>query len=174
MNRVYFARGCRGGIVRRVQVGLSAKGYYTGQLDGQYGGGTGRAVAALQKDSGLPETGTVDASTWEAATMSPVPAVAERCLQVTAAFEGHGFSIVVGNFDGAWLTWGIIGFTLKHGQVQRLILEAWQKDPGTVTAAFGPRATELIGLLSRNDPAELKAWADSISLGSSKQQLAEP
>lgn len=40
-----------------------------------------------------------------------IPAALDRSLQVTAAFEGHGFGMLQGNWDGAWLTWGIIGFT---------------------------------------------------------------
>jgi hypothetical protein len=31
--------------------------------------------------------------------------------------------MVAGNFDNAWLTWGIIGFTLKHGEIQKIIKE---------------------------------------------------
>jgi hypothetical protein len=47
-----------------------------------------------------------------------VPAVFDRSLQLTAAFEGHGFTKLEGNFDGAGLTWGIIGFTWSNNQLQ--------------------------------------------------------
>lgn len=174
MDSVRFGRGSRGGIIRRLQVALASAGYYTGNVDGVYGGGTERAVSAFQHDNGLAPSGTVDATTWAKATALPVPTVAERCLQVTAAFEGHGYSIVQGNFDGALLTWGIIGFTLKAGRIQEIVLQAWQMDPHTVRSAFGERTAQLIDLLSRNKAAELSAWANSISLGRSKTQVAEP
>lgn len=174
MSRIYLARGCRGGIARKLQVALAAGGYYTGGIDGAFGGGTRDAVIALQTDKRLPRSGAVDEATWTAATASPLPGVAERCLQLTAAFEGHGYSIVKGNFDGAWLTWGIIGFTLKHGEIQKIVMQAWQTDPNTVRAAFGDRTGELIDLMSANSAAALARWADAISLGKSKVTVTEP
>lgn len=174
MARIILARGCRGGIVRKLQVALAASGYYTGGIDGAYGGGTERAVAALQRAKRLAVTGTVDEATWQAASAAPLPSVAERCLQLTAAFEGHGFSIVQGNFDGAWLTWGIIAFTLKFGGIQKIVLQAWQLDPNTVRTAFGDRTNELIGLMARNNAAELQRWADAISVPPGKAPVFEP
>jgi hypothetical protein len=174
MARIILARGCRGGIARKLQIALASGGYYTGGIDGAYGGGTERAVAALQKAKRLVVTGAVDEATWKAATAAPLPSVAERCLQLTAAFEGHGFSIVQGNFDGAWLTWGIIGFTLKFGSIQKIVLQAWQLDPSTVRAAFGERTNELIGLMTRNKAAELQRWANAISVTPSMAPVIEP
>ena len=174
MGRIYFARGCRGAIPKRLQACLAAGGFYTGAVDGIYGGGTERAVRAFQASQRLEQTGAVDEATWIGATQSPIPSLAERCLQLTAAFEGHGFSIVQGNFDGAWLTWGIIGFTLKHGEIQRLVLRAWEADPNTVRAAFGERVSELVQLVARNNPRELERWANSVSSGASKASVIEP
>ena len=59
--------------------------------------------------------------------------------------EGHGFTMVAGDFDGAGLTWGIIGFTLKHGEIQRIVQERvvfapiWENG---FIRAFGPRMEE--------------------------------
>ena len=174
MSRIYLARGCRGAIAKRLQACLAAGGFYTGAVDGVYGGGTEKAVRAFQASQHLEPTGGVDEATWIGATQSPIPSLAERCLQLTAVFEGHGFSIVQGNFDGAWLTWGIIGFTLKHGEIQHFLLRAWETDPGTLRAAFGDRASELIQLMARNRPKELERWADSVSSGASKASVIEP
>jgi cell wall-associated NlpC family hydrolase len=41
-------------------------GYYTGTLDGDYGGGTEQSVRALQAAYQLPETGVVAGDTWTA------------------------------------------------------------------------------------------------------------
>jgi peptidoglycan hydrolase-like protein with peptidoglycan-binding domain len=41
-------------------------GYYTGVLDGDYGGGTERAVRAFQTAYQLPETGVIAGETWTA------------------------------------------------------------------------------------------------------------
>jgi hypothetical protein len=174
MNRTYFGRGCRGDLVTTMQRALSSKDYYTGKLDGQFGGGTETAVKGLQADRGLFASGEVDEMTWNVMNETPLPSLVERCLGVVAAFEGHGYSLVVGNFDGAWLTWGVIGFTLKHGEIERIVLEAWAEDPQIVSNAFGPETTGLIGRFQRNDRNELRQWADSISVGPSKVKVAEP
>ncbi|MBI4754616.1 MAG: peptidoglycan-binding protein [Betaproteobacteria bacterium] len=174
MDRIYFARGCRGALPARLQLGLATQGYYTGRVDGAFGGGTERAVLGFQADRGLARTGAVDAATWSGATSSPIPEVSERALGLTAAFEGHGYSIVAGNFDGAWLTWGIIGFTLKHGEVQKIILQAWAESPQTVRDAFGPVTAQLVDLMARNNAAELQRWANSISVPPQRYVVTEP
>jgi hypothetical protein len=101
----------------------------------------------------------------------PIPSVTERSLQLTAAFEGHGFGLAVGNFDGALLTWGIIGFTITSGEVQEIVLEVNQSHPELVQQAFGTNAAELLQLMtaSRDLP---KQWADEHTLAN--RALAEP
>jgi len=173
MPRSLFGRGSRGAIIRRIQQRLSRGGYYTGNLDGLYGGGTERAVAAYQRDRALPATGMVDEYTWKALMRVRIPSVQERCLQLTAAFEGHGFGMVQGNWDGAWLTWGIIGFTLKHGEIGRIVLEVHAKQPGVMRQAFGGLTNELLTVL-RAPAADQEAWANRISLGPRRYTVAEP
>jgi hypothetical protein len=164
MERVILGRGARGGIVRSVQEQLSAGGYYTGNIDGQYGGGTFRAVSGFQQHANLPVNGALDESTWSGLMRRPKPSVFERALQLTAAFEGHGFGIIQGNWDDAWLTWGVIGFTLKHGEIQKILLGIAATDPQVVTAAFGSAAPQLLDILHAS-AAQQEAWANSISEG---------
>src|SRR5262249_23490310 len=147
MARILVARDARGLIVDRVQAALQKERLYTGRLDGLYGGGTQRAVSFFQEQSGLPATGKVDDLTWTPLVQSDPPTMFERCLQLTAALEGHGFGLVVGNFDGAGLTWGIIGFTLKHGEIPRIVDETTARDPGAITRAFGDLADELLRVM---------------------------
>jgi len=100
--------------------------------------------------------------------------VFERCLQLTARIEGHGYQAVAGDFDGAGLTWGIIGFTLQHGEIQALVREAMLRDPDLVRSAFGASTDELVGRLTGDDWNQLKDWADSISVGPNGVGVAQP
>ena len=135
--KILLARGARGELVRRAQVKLASAGTQVGKIDGSYGEGTARAVAAFRRRSGLGRADQIDVPTWEALVGRPIPSVRDRALQVTAAFEGHGFTLVQGNYDGAWLTWGVIGFTLKHGELPSIVLEAHRSggSPGRTRSA---------------------------------------
>ena len=173
MARVLFAKGASGEIVRRIQRRLTAKGFDPKGVDGRYGDDTRKAVRAFQTSSRLDPSGEVDVTTWRKLMAKPVPSVRERALQVTAAFEGHDFTLAQGNFDGAGITWGIIGFTLAHGELSKIVLEVQQQAPQLVKQAFGAKAQELLAIM-RAPRARQIAFADSISLGASKVRLAEP
>jgi len=113
----------------------------------------------------------VDDATWQLLLQEPVPAVSERSLQLTAAFEGHGFELAVGNFDGALLTWGIIGFTLSAGEVQSIVLAINDAHPELVKGSFGDKTNELLQLMNADGDFQEK-WADEHTLGNGS--LAEP
>ena len=168
-----FGRGARGEIIRRLQVQLTAAGFSTNGRDGIYGNGTVGAVKAFQKANGLTVTGSVDDKTWVLSMKAPVPPLLDRCLGLTATFEGHGFTLAQGNFDGAGLTWGIIGFTLKHGELKRIIKAAFTEDPELVRSCFGDKTDELLKILEKPLDQQI-AWADSISIPPSKAPLQEP
>ncbi len=167
MSRVIFATGVKGDIIRGMQ---SRLGLPASQIDSQYGRITAQAVSTFQTSSGLPSTGEVDEDTWAKLMQTPTPAMKERALQLTAAFEGHGFSLAQGNFDGAGITWGIIGFTLAGGELARILK---QIQAGMLQDAFGESAAQLLAILDAT-PAQQIAFADGISLGASKTALAEP
>jgi peptidoglycan hydrolase-like protein with peptidoglycan-binding domain len=171
--RVLFARGVRGEIVRKLQLRLTALRFNPKGIDGDYGDNTRKAVRAFQKASGLTPTGEVDLTTWKRLAGGPVPSVRDRSLQLTAAFEGHDFTLAQGNFDGAGVTWGIIGFTLTNGSLGSVVLEVQRRKPALVGEAFGPRANELLRVVRAPNSQQL-AFANSISLGASKARLAEP
>lgn len=101
----------------------------------------------------------------------PIPSCALRSLQLTASFESHGFGLAMGNFDGALLTWGIIGFTLKHDKVSSIVLAVNDSFPERIQEAFGASASELLSLM-RASKAEQESWADEHTL--SNGRLAEP
>ncbi len=55
--------GDKGSAVREVQRRLKKLGYLAGEVDGDYGNGTKRAVIAFQKRNGLKQTGSVNSAT---------------------------------------------------------------------------------------------------------------
>jgi peptidoglycan hydrolase-like protein with peptidoglycan-binding domain len=163
--------GAFGDLVRQIQTQLNSQGFNTGGVDGQYGGNTSKAVSGFQTGQGTNATGTVDDQTWASLMQAPVPAVAMRSLQLTASFEGHGFTLAVGNFDGAGVTWGIIGFNLKSGTLQQIVLSVNASNPEVVAQAFGANAAQLLQVV-QDTPANQIAWANSITVGG--RSLAQP
>ncbi len=170
MGEVVIAQGARGGLVLRLQQALADPRV---KPDGVYGLGTATAVRQAQTKNSLPPTGEADPITWSAVTGQPPPALLDRALQMTAAFEGHGFGLAQGNFDGAGITWGIIGFTLQHGELGRIILEAQRQNQALVQNAFASDTDEILRLLTQPLQDQL-AWADQHSLGRSRTLFAEP
>jgi len=173
MARVLFAKGVKGDIVRKLQQRLTDLGFDPIGVDGDYGDNTRNAVIAFQQaNSGLDVTGEVDVTTYERLLGPPIPSVEERSLQLTAAFEGHSFTLAEGNFDGAGITWGIIGFTLAHGEIQKIIQEINDRSPSLVREAFLDKTDQLLDVL-KSPLSEQLAFASSISVGSNNR-LAEP
>ena len=58
-----ISRNKTGELVRRIQSCLTVLGYYSGEIDGQYGPGTKEAVTAFQKQNGLDADGMVGQET---------------------------------------------------------------------------------------------------------------
>jgi peptidoglycan hydrolase-like protein with peptidoglycan-binding domain len=170
-GRVLFGEGAQGDLVRAIQTQLAHAGVYRAAVDGDYGGATAQAVRLFRRKKGLPLAPFVDPQTWTTLTNQPVPTVRDRALQVTASFEGHGFTLAMGNFDGAGITWGVIGFTLKSGSLTRIVLDVQASQPRLVQQAFGPKAAELIGVMRASWARQL-AFANSITIAGGR--LAEP
>jgi hypothetical protein len=174
MAQLLFGPGARGESIAFLQQKLIDAGFDTNGVDASYGRGTTSAVKAFQEKRGLPVTGNVDEDTWAAATNdAPIPSMRERCLALTSTFEGHGYTLAQGNFDGAGVTWGIIGFTLKGGELTNIVNAAYKSDPTMVEGCFGDCTDKLLKVLGESQ-AEQLAWADSVSSGASKITLAEP
>src|SRR5260221_2411211 len=173
MGDIVLARGARGDLVMRVQRRLIELGFDTRGVDGTFGGDTETALKAFQAAGRLGVNGGVDADTWQALMGIPIPGVRDRALEVTAAHEGHGFTLAKGNYDGAGLTWGIIGFTIKSGEVSKLLLELERRAPAVVEQAFGTEKDELLDIMASSRAKQI-AWADALSLGAKKVRLSEP
>lgn len=178
MQRIVFQRspsGFRspqGELIKRLQRTLHDKGFYNSIIDGDYGGKTEQALQAFQQSNNLPATGRVDDDTWRMLTNTDIPTLQERCLQLTGDFEGTGFTKIVGNFDGAGLTWGIIGFTLVHGELQRILARIKKEHPEVYAAAFGALAAEMDGVL-KSSLSKQMLFANQISVGTRKVKVLD-
>lgn len=178
MARVILRRGApgyrtvRGEVVRRMQSELRDAGWDPGELDGIFGGDTELALRQFQQQHDLddPAAGLVTDEIWQLLMREEVPTLFDRCLQITADFEGQGFDRPAGNFDGAGLTWGIIGFTLANGEVQEILRAIARTDPLALPRAFGPLHHELLSAMSLSLEEQV-AWADGISVGTRKGRL---
>ncbi|MDF1749261.1 MAG: peptidoglycan-binding protein [Alphaproteobacteria bacterium] len=179
MGRIYARQAAagfmpvRGTLVYRTQKRLTQHGFSTRGIDGIFGRGTHAALSAFQKSKGFPDSGALDDETWPALFPTiPSPTDFDLALALTSTFEGHGFQKAVGNFDGAGLTWGIIGFTLTGGELATVLNAIETTVPDSLDTAFGAMASELRDIL--NHPlADQITWANSISLGPQKVHLRE-
>ncbi len=63
---------------RKIQDDLTVLGYDTRGIDGVFGRGTRRAIAAWQRDNGFPDTGYLTRDSWQAITDLAIPARAEK------------------------------------------------------------------------------------------------
>jgi hypothetical protein len=171
MARKLFGPGATGDLVGQIQRALQAAGFDPNGIDEVYGNDTVKAVTAFQTANSIEPTGIIDDITWSEVTKTQLPGVNERSLGLTCAFEGHSYTLAKGNFDGAWLTWGIIGFTMKFGMVQAIVLNINAQSPALVTEAFGANAAKLIQMMQTGAAAQ-EAWANSITVAGGN--LAEP
>lgn len=170
----------RGELVRQVQTALNKNHDAKLVTDSIFGSDTANAVKSWQKQNHKAETGNLSVGDFEALTGQDAPEDFDICLQVTASFEGHDFTLAKGNFDGAILTWGIIGFTFRHGEIQTLI-EAFDKNAKTEDTLNNyfdqkhfdkPLSSEFRDALQLN-PAqkEAKDWAAKIAVPTNPSKL---
>jgi len=143
----------RGEWIRSLQTALRDAGIDPGPGDGIFGPATEAALRAWQIRRVAPVTGAVTPDDWVALTGTAPPTLRVRALQLTADFEGHGFGKVRGDFDGAGLTWGIIGFTLHGGGLVAVLRDIRARDPRLLHRAFGPRTAALMAMLDGDDAA---------------------
>jgi hypothetical protein len=176
MSRVYLQRAAsgyraaRGEVVRRVQLALKDAGSDPREIDGIYGRDTEAAIKEYQDKRNIDADGRLNDVTWTDLMEEGPPSIRDRCLQLTGDFEGHGFQRIAGNFDGAGLTWGIIGFTLKHGEIQQILREVQKDHPALLDEAFANLKDELFEILGKSWSEQLE-WANSISIPPHKYRV---
>lgn len=179
MQRAFFRRAVAphvtvsGIVIARFQAALNAILPQKIQVDGIFGSATRDMIKLYQNFIQVPSTGEMDTATWAALLHTAEPPMFERALQLTAHFEGTGFTRVVGNFDGAGLTWGIIGFTLSNGELGGILSDIANHHATLFNQAFGSDASVALSKMHL-PPAQRVAWGDSISRGPNKMSVAEP
>lgn len=156
------SRGVRGQLIIDLQNALGHAGYPVPDIDGVYGRDTQMAASAFQSAQGLTPTGDIDEETYFKLTRTPPPAVFLRSLQLTADYEGTGFGLANGNFDGMGITWGIVGFTFANGELVDMLKKIVHDLPAVFAGAFGPLAGKLRGVLAGSHADQMQ-FANSIS-----------
>lgn len=154
--------GARGYLVRELQRKIDVK------VDGDYGANTTRALKVAQGANSLPVTGVCDDISWVRIVGRSAPDLFERCLNLTSCFEGHGYTHAAGNWDGAGLTWGIIGFTIKSGSLFSVLAKC---RPETLEKHLGKALhADVIEISKRLQSARI-AWGDSLSDPRDKRKI---
>jgi len=106
--------------------------------DGIFGPQTREAVERVERSIGREPSGDADAAVFSACGLE-WPDEFRRCLTLTSAFEGTGFGDCnPTDIDGAGVTFGVIGFTTEHGEVQALVTEFLRHAPEALE--YAPRS----------------------------------
>jgi peptidoglycan hydrolase-like protein with peptidoglycan-binding domain len=143
---------------------LGAVGNPVSLVDRAYGSETEAAIKSFQTARGLPATGQADDVTYQRQTNQAIPPLFHRCLQITADYEGTGFTLANGNFDGAGITWGIVGFTPSNGELSTMLRDIDQQFPNVFSDSFGSLAAQMRQILGQGRQQQVD-FADSISIG---------
>jgi peptidoglycan hydrolase-like protein with peptidoglycan-binding domain len=156
----------QGSLISQIQTALDAVPNRPQiRIDGAFGGNTAAAIRAFQANNHFQPTGAVTDQVWQKLVNSSAPSMFERCLQLTASYEGTGYTHVVGNFDGAGITWGIIGFTLLAGGELGIVIGKINTDnPTLIAQAFGANAAQLLHICDpATSVAEKTSFANSVT-----------
>lgn len=156
----------RGVLVQRVQTALGL------DADGIYGTLTSDAVKKAQALHGFQQTGDIEnVDQWRKIVRSEPPSLFERCLGLTAQFEGHNYTLAAGNWDGAGVTWGIIGFNLKSNSLSEVL----RRIPIPVLRDhFGKESADELLQVTTLPLTSRIAWGDSVSDASKKKTRLVP
>ena len=129
-----LGRGDKGSRVIELQMRLSALGYYAGEIDGDFGGGTERAVKAFQAANGLETDGYVGEATEAllystaaaAAQATPAPTDTPAAARTPAPTSTAAFQV---------LKSGSKGDSVRRVQERLLALGYYE---GTIDGQYGP------------------------------------
>lgn len=161
-----FAQGSSGKAIWRFQLTLTTvqlpkpgggtePALELGQVDGQFGRKMRQAIQRVQEVKGVEQTGVLDKNLWEDLLGAGTwPSEYEISLGLLGSFEGHDYTKAAGNYDGAGITWGIIGFTLI----------GWQKVKGKKV----PKFNILHKLLTKIDSDDTKFFDQAFASDQAK------
>ncbi|NEH49585.1 DUF882 domain-containing protein [Rhizobium leguminosarum] len=158
-----------GHLILRMQQALT-NFLTTVDKDMSFGPETAGALNVWHAKNGRPGTNKITGRQWSDLTKLPIPTLRDYCYQITASFEGHGFNEkVIGDEDGAILTWGYNGFTFRWGHVQEIIRSADKANQEWLTDSFGKEAAdEFRAILKMPLVPEQLAWGRQNLVGADK------
>lgn len=160
LRRTSGTRAVYGHLVRALQNALSNAGFSTNGIDMIFGGDTASALLAWRASTGRS---TLDAiitrNEFTLLTGQQDVDLFDLCAQVTASFEGHGFGKIVGDFDGAVMTWGYHGYTLKFGHLQAVLDRIEAQGPQTLDAVFGTARANQVRQMLQMPLQDQLGWA---------------
>ena len=169
-----YSRGSKGPEVERIQARLKDLGYYRGPIDGDFGGGTERAVKAYQRSKGLAADGKVGPKTWTSLFEGepiPKPAIsqkplAQRCLALTGSFETGRmipdcFAGLSGDFDGQGMSFGVLQWNFGQVSLQPLLKEMNAQHSDLLKDIFDDEYETLIEVLEDGYDDQME-WVRSI------------
>lgn len=161
LRRTDGTRAIYGHLVRQVQLALRNGGFETQGIDMIFGDDTADALLAWRASTGKSALEAIlTRADWTELTNGKEPDLFDISAQATAAFEGHGFGKIVGDFDGAVMTWGYHGYTLKFGHLQAVLNLIEGEGPDTLNAVFGDdRASKLRDMLAMGSINDQIDWA---------------
>lgn len=177
--------GLTGDHVRELEQRLKDLGFYTGAMDGVFGGGVESAVKSFQKANALQPDGIVGPQTWMALFPGATPPVspllnqpvAQRCLALTGTFEtSTGFPDcycgLTGDFDRQGISYGVLQWNIGQGTLQPLFSDMLAAHQDIMASTFHDNLDALTKMLASPRDAQL-AWARSIQ-DSNRHLVFEP
>lgn len=114
------------------------------------------------------------------ATVMPPPITTlaqleERVIELISEFEygRPAWGLAQGNFDDAGITFGVIGFTLKGGELQKLLRDMRAANPSKFDEIMGDGREDIARMIDA-PVKEAVIFASTISVGRSNTKLQAP
>lgn len=179
-----YQRGSKGNEVRQIQTRLKELGFYTGLIDGDFGGGTESAVKSFQVKKKLNVDGRVGPITWSKLFPKediPDPGIVAKpldfkCLALTGSFETNApvpecFAGLSGDFDGQGMSLGVCQWNIGQGSLQPLFQTMDRKHHRVVKDIFHDDYPTWVAWLEE-DRQEQLIWIRNLQ--DLRHNLAEP
>jgi hypothetical protein len=153
--------GSRGQEVQKVQEKLKILGYYSGPIDGIFGGHTEYAVKVFQRVSNLKVDGWVGSITWKTLLNAGIPIIeislkerplVYKCLELVGSIETSQsipdcFAGLSGNFDGQGISFGVLQWNLGQETLQPLLKVAYSRHKCLMEDIFQGQLKQLVSIL---------------------------
>lgn len=161
-----------GPLIDAVQTLLNATGD-TLDVDSRLGPNSLKCLCSWQATCGFGAPGLFDEPQWTRLSALPPLIPFDLLVNIAASFEGTYFTGAVGAFDSGGLTWGILGFTLSSGEIERVFQDIEARSPGLIARIFGADHDTIMHAVTLRGQAAVD-WARTISTGANNTGLISP